>query len=85
MMILKNKLCGSASSARQGLSDPTVFVRDYARSICRFYFWNDDVCFFVWIFEMEQFKLKVERCSALLFNQKWGCLICLLQGAAIFD
>ena len=24
MMILKNKLCGSASSARQGLSDPTV-------------------------------------------------------------
>ena len=23
MMILKNKLCGSASSARQGLSDPT--------------------------------------------------------------
>ena len=26
MMILINKLCGSASSARQGLSDPTVFV-----------------------------------------------------------
>ena len=24
MMILKNKLCGSASSARQGLSDPTL-------------------------------------------------------------
>ena len=24
MMILKNKLCGSASSAGQGLSDPTV-------------------------------------------------------------
>ena len=26
MMILKNKLCGSASSARQGLSDPTLNV-----------------------------------------------------------
>ena len=26
MMILKNKLSGSAGSARQGLSDPTVFV-----------------------------------------------------------
>ena len=38
---------------------------------------------FVWIYEMEQFKLKVERCFALISNQ-WGNLICLLQGAAIF-
>ena len=33
-----------------------MFVRDYARNIFRFNFWNDDVCFFVWIYEMEQFK-----------------------------
>ena len=36
---------------------------------------NDDVCFFVWIYEMEQFKLKVGRsggrCFALISNQ-WG-------------
>ena len=24
--------------------------------------WNHDVCFFMSIYEMEQFKLKVERC-----------------------
>ena len=36
-----------------------VFVRDYARNIFRFDFCNDDVCFFVWIYEMEQFKPKV--------------------------
>ena len=32
---------------------------------------------------MEQFKLKVERCFALLFNN-WGRLICLLQAAQPF-
>ena len=32
---------------------------------------------------MDQFKLKVEMCFALLSNQ-WGHLICLLLGAAIF-
>ena len=30
-----------------------VFVRDYARNIFRFNFRNDDVCFFVWIYEMK--------------------------------
>ena len=51
--------------------------------IFRFDFWNDDVYFFVWIYELEQFKLKVERCFALLSHQ-WGRLIGLLQGAAFF-
>ena len=37
--------------------------------------WNEDVCFFVWIFEMKQFKLQVERSYALLSNQ-WIHLIC---------
>ena len=60
-----------------------VFVRDYTRNIFRFDFWNDDVCFFVWIYEMEQFKLKVGMCFALISNQ-FGDLICLLLGAAIF-
>ena len=35
------------------------------------------------MYEMEQFKLKVGRCFALISNQ-WGNFICLLQGAAIF-
>ena len=46
-------------------------------------FRNDDVCFFVWIYEMEPFKLKVGRCFALISNHL-GDLICLLLGAAIF-
>ena len=46
-------------------------------------FWNDDVCFFVWIYETDQFKLKVERCFTLLSN-RYRHLICLLLGAAIF-
>ena len=41
------------------------------------------VCFFVWIYEMEQFKLKVGRSFTLISNQ-WEDLICLLLGAAIF-
>ena len=49
-----------------------VFVRDYARNIFRFNFRNDDVCFFVWIYEMEQFKLKVGRCFALISNHLRG-------------
>ena len=32
---------------------------------------------------MEQFKLKVGGCFALISNQ-WGYFICLLLGAAIF-
>ena len=48
-----------------------VFVRDYTRNIFKFDFRNDDLCFFVWIYEMEQFKLKVGWCYALIFNQ-WG-------------
>ena len=32
MMILKNKLSGSASSARQGLSDPTVDMMFFYRN-----------------------------------------------------
>ena len=54
-----------------------------ARNFFRFDFWNDDVCIFVWIYEMEQFKLKVERCFPLLFNH-WRPLICLLQAAQPF-
>ena len=38
-------------------------------------FLNDDVCFFVWIYEMKQFKLQVETCFALLSIQ-WMHLIC---------
>ena len=45
-----------------------VFARDYARNIFSFDFPNDDVLFFVWIYEMEQFKLKVERCSRFDFQ-----------------
>ena len=58
-------------------------MRDYARNIFRFNFRNDDVCFFVWIYEMEQFKLRVGLCFALISNHL-GVLICLLLGAAIF-
>ena len=56
-----------------------------ASNIFRFDFRNDGVCFFVWIYEMEQFKLKVHvrMCFALISNQS-GHLICLLLGAAIF-
>ena len=49
-----------------------VFVRDYARNIFRINFRNDDVCFFVWIYEMEQFKLKVGLCFALISNHLGG-------------
>ena len=61
-----------------------VFVRDYARAI-----FSDSIfgmtmyVSFLWIYEMEQFKLKVGRCFALTSNQWWD-LICLLLGAAIF-
>ena len=47
-------------------------MRDYARNIFRFNFRNEDVCFFVWIYEMEQFKLKVGRCFALISNHLGG-------------
>ena len=60
-----------------------VFARIYARHIFRFDFRNDDVCFFVWTYEMEQSKLKVEGCFRFDF-QPMGDLICLLLGAAIF-
>ena len=59
------------------------FREGHSRNIFRFDFRNDDVCFFVWIYEMEQFKLKVGRCFALISNQSEN-LICLLMGAAIF-
>ena len=59
------------------------FARGYARNIFRFDLRNDNVWFFVWIYEMEEFKLKVGRCFALISNQWWD-LICLLLGAAIF-
>ena len=49
----------------------------------RFGFRNEYVCFFVRVYETEQFKLKVGRCFALISNQ-WRDLICLLQGAAFF-
>ena len=44
------------------------FVRDYARYIFRFYFWNDVVCFFVLIYEMEQFKQKMARVFPFAFQ-----------------
>ena len=52
------------------------------QNIFRFDFPNEDVCFFVsvWIFEMEQFKLKVFRFDF----QPMGDFICLLLGSAIF-
>ena len=59
------------------------FVRNYAHNIFRFDFRNRDVCFFVWIYEMGQVKLKVGRCFSFISNQL-GDLICLLLGAAIF-
>ena len=46
-----------------------VFVRYYASNIFRFDFRNDDVCFFVWVYEIELFELKVGRCFALISNQ----------------
>ena len=54
--------------------------------IFRIDFRNDDVYFVVWIYEMEQFKLKVGRCFALIFNQRGKGLICCFfsVGAAIF-
>ena len=48
----------------------------------KFDYLNDNVYFFVWIYKMEQYKLKVERCFASISNQ-WGRLICLIQGVAI--
>ena len=72
-----------AQKSKMAAKTIIVFVRDYARNIFRFGYRNDDVCFFVWIYEMEQFKLKVGRSFALISNQ-WGDLICLLLGAAIF-
>ena len=58
-------------------------MRDYARNIFRFDFRNGDVCFFVWIYDMEQDKMKAGRFFALISNQL-GDLICLLLGGAIF-
>ena len=46
-------------------------------------FRNDDICYFVWIYEMKQVKLKLERCFCLYF-QPIGGLVCLLLSAAIF-
>ena len=48
------------------------FVREYARNIFRFDFRNGDVCFFVWIYEMEEFKLRVGRSFALISNHLGG-------------
>ena len=65
----------------------TKTIKGFREGLCmhifRFDFRNDDVCFFVWIYEMEQFQLKVERCFRFDFQPKGG-LICLLLGAAIF-
>ena len=48
----------------------------------RFDFRNDDVCFFVWTYSVEQFKLKVGKCFALISNHLEG--FDLLLGTAIF-
>ena len=60
----------------------TKTIMGFREGICTQYFRNDNVCFFVWTYEMEQFKLKVGRCFALISNRRWD-LICLSLGAAI--
>ena len=47
-------------------------MRDYARNIFRFDFRNDDVGFFVWVYEMEQFKPKEGRCLRFDFQPMGG-------------
>ena len=47
----------------------------YARNIFRFDFRNEDVCFFMWLYENEQFELKVGRCFGLISNQFDLCVI----------
>ena len=49
-----------------------VFTWDYVCIIFRFDFWNNDVCFFVWMYQMKPFKLKVEGCFAFLFLTIWA-------------
>ena len=66
----------------------TKTIMDFREGLCtqyifRFDFRNGVVCFFVWIYEIEQVKLKLGRCFALISNQL-GDLICLLLGTAIF-
>ena len=66
----------------------TKTIIGFCEGLCRQYFfrfnfWNDDVCFFVWTYEMEQFKLKVERCFALLSNQ-WGAFDLFVTGRSHF-
>ena len=51
-------------------------MRDYARNIFRFGYRNDDVCFFAWIYEMKQFKVKVGRSFALISNQWAISFVC---------
>ena len=57
-----------ARNSKMATKTTMGFVRDYARNIFRFDFWDDYVCFFVWIYEMEQSKLKVKMCFAFLSN-----------------
>ena len=51
----------------------TKTIMDFREGLCTQYF-QDSIfgmnmyIFFVWIYEMEQFKLKIERCFVLLFN-----------------
>ena len=52
-----------------GVSMDTKTIMGFREGLCRFDFRNDDDCFFVWIYEMEQFKLKIGRCFALISNQ----------------
>ena len=50
----------------------TKTIMGFCEGLCTQYFQiqlsDDDVCFFVWIYEMEQFKLKVGQCFALISN-----------------
>ena len=59
------------------------FMRDYACNIFKFDFWNDDVCFFVWMHEMEQFKLKVGKVIHFAF-QPMGAFYLFVTGCSHF-
>ena len=66
---------------------PTKTIMGYREGLCTQYFqirFSEWRCMLlVWVYEMEQFKLKVERCFHFDL-QPIGVLICLLLGAAIF-
>ena len=73
---------GVSLEIKDGHQNNKGFSGGTMHAIFQILFRNDDVCFFVWTYEMEQFKLKVGWCFALISFQR-GDLICLLLGASI--